>query len=243
LLVVVTTGVTAEVTGATVFATGVVTVAATGASVSPTGEAGGGALLAADVAGPDGVSVAAGWLGALAAGASAPAAVGSGAAEVAGGWAGLAEAAGPTVPEPVAVAPGVELEAAEATGDTAELTVDVTGDTAELTVEATGDVTELTVDVTVEAVDVCVDDKGASAAVAACAGRENTSMIAKIPAAASAACTAPRAMRCTIGCGMSSSTRRETGPLTYPWRRQQTSRNLDLLFGHHRTASLPIGQG
>ena len=77
---------------------------------------------------------------------------------------------------------------------------------------------------TVEPTVVWVDVSGGSAAVAACAGRENSSMIAKMPAATSAACIAPRATRRTIGCSMSSSTRRETGPLAYPRRRRQTSR-------------------
>jgi hypothetical protein len=139
---------------------------------------------------PDGDPVAAAWPGALAAGAAGA--------------------------EPGAPAPTGELEAADVTGDAAELSTEVTGAAAEVT----ADVAE----VTVEAVDVCVVVSGGSAAVAAWAGRENTSMIAKIPAAASAACTATRAMRRATGCTMSSSTRRETRPLTYPWRRQQTSR-------------------
>jgi hypothetical protein len=83
----------------------------------------------------------------------------------------------------------------------------------------TADVTEPTVDEVVDPVDpvdVCVEVSGDSAADAACAGRENSSMTAKIPAATSAACTATRAMRRTIGCSMSSSARRETGPPAYP---------------------------
>jgi hypothetical protein len=172
--------------------------------VAPTGADGVGTLRAAEAAGPpDGEPV----------------------------GAGLADGTGPAVPEPVPallapVAPAPELGAAEATGVAAEATGDAaeaTGDAGELTAEATGDAAELIVEVTVEAVDVCVVVSGASAAVAAWAGRENNSMIAKIPAAASAACTATRAMRRAIGCSMSSSTRRVTGPLAYPWRRQQTS--------------------
>ena len=120
---------------------------------------------------------------------------------MAGSGAGLTDGTGLVAPEPVPDAPAGELEAAEATGAVAELTVEATGDVAEVTVEVTVDAAELTVD----AVDVCVDVRGGSAAVAACAGRENTSMIVKIPAAASAACTATRAMRRAIGCSMSSS--------------------------------------
>jgi hypothetical protein len=96
----------------------------------------------------------------------------------------------------------------------------MTGDTAELTTEGSGDAAL----VTVRPAAVCVDLSGGSAAVAAWAGRENSSMITKMPAAASAACIALRAMRRTIGCSMSSSTRRETGPLAYPQWRRQTSR-------------------
>jgi hypothetical protein len=146
---------------------------------------------------------------------------GAGAGAGAGSGAELADGAGLAVPEPVPVAvapaaPAGELGADEATGaaaeltveaiaDGAELTVEATGDAAELAAEVIGDTAELTVEVTVETVDVCVDVRGGSAAVAACAGRENTSMIVKIPAAASAACTATRAMRRAIGCSMSSS--------------------------------------
>ena len=103
---------------------------------------------------------------------------------------------------------GVAPETAEMTGDTVELTTEVIGDAA----------------VTVRPMVVCVDLRGGSAAVAAWAGRENSSMITKMPAAASAACIAPRATRRTIGCSMSSSTRREPRPLAYPRRRRQTSR-------------------
>jgi hypothetical protein len=50
-------------------------------------------------------------------------------------------------------------------------------------------------------------------AVAACACRENTSKTTRIPAATIATCTARRAMRRKIGCGMSSSrTTGQTGP-------------------------------
>jgi hypothetical protein len=113
------------------------------------------------------------------------------------GAAVLVTGAGPVAPE------------AAATTGTVELTIEVIGDAAT---------------VTVSPVVVWVDRRGGSAAVAAWAGRENSSMITKMPAAASAACIAPRATRRTIGCGMSSPTRRETGPLAYPRRRRQTSR-------------------
>jgi len=91
----------------------------------------------------------------------------------------------------------------------AELMAELTGDVAEVTgdvAEVTGDVAELTVDVTPERGDV-----GSVSEVAACACRENRSMITNIPAATIASCTARRAMRRTIGCGMSSSHWPETG--------------------------------
>jgi hypothetical protein len=85
--------------------------------------------------------------------------------------------------------------------------VEVTGDVTELTAEVTGDVAELTAEVTVERGDV----GGGVSEVAACAWRENRSIITKIPAATIASCTARRAMRRRIGCGMSSSHSPETG--------------------------------
>lgn len=88
-------------------------------------------------------------------------------------------------------------EAAEVTGDAAELTAEVTGEAADVT----GDTAELTAEVTAER----GDGDGDVSEVAACACRENTSMIMKIPAATIASCTARKAMRRTIGCGMSSS--------------------------------------
>jgi hypothetical protein len=157
--------------------------------------------------------------------------------------------------------PELELEPAELAVDAAEPTVEVTGEVtgaaAEPTAEVTGDVTAPTAEVTgdgtdptaaddvapVDAVDVCVEVSGDNAAEAACAGRENSSMIAKIPAATSAACTATRAMRRTIGCSMSSSARRETGPPAYPPAAAENHAHPDLLFGHHRTAQSSIGQG
>jgi hypothetical protein len=111
------------------------------------------------------------------------------------------------------VAGDVAEEAGEVVELTAEVTGEVTGDVAEetcdvveLTAEVTGDVTELTAEVTGERGDV-----GSVSEVAACACRENRSMITNIPAAAIASCTARRAMRRTIGCGMSSSHSPETG--------------------------------
>jgi hypothetical protein len=106
---------------------------------------------------------------------------------------------------------------AEVTGDVAELTAEVTGDVAELAAEVTGDATELTAEVTGDAAELTVevtvesgDPSGVSEA-AACACRENRSIITNIPAATIASCTARRAMRRTIGCGMSSSHSPETG--------------------------------
>jgi hypothetical protein len=157
-------------------------------------------------------------------------------------------------PEPVEaelVGDAAEL-VAEAAGATAEPTAEVTGDVAEPTVEPTAEVTdeaEPSVDEaepTVEAVDaadVCFDVRGASAAVAACAGRENSSKTTKIPAATSAACIAARAMRRTTGCDMSSSTRGETGPPAHPPAAATNHARPDLLFGHHRTVLSAIGQG
>jgi hypothetical protein len=161
-------------------------------------------------------------------------------------------------PEPVEaelVGDAAEL-VAEAAGATAEPTAEVTGDvaepTAEPTVEPTAEVTveaEPSVDEAepsveaVDAADVCFDVRGASAAVAACAGRENSSKTTKIPAATSAACIAARAMRRTTGCDMSSSTRGETGPPAYPPAAATNHARPDLLFGHHRTVLSAIGQG
>jgi hypothetical protein len=72
-------------------------------------------------------------------------------------------------------------------------------------------------------VDVCVDASGARADVEAWAGRENSSMTTKIPAAVNAACIAARAMRRATGCDMGSSTRREPGPPPTLRRRRQTT--------------------
>jgi len=92
--------------------------------------------------------------------------------------------------EPEAVEP-------EAAGGGVEPSAEVTG-------AETDPTTEEANEEAADEVDVCVVVRGGRAAVAAWAGRENSRMIAKIPAAASAACIATRAMRRTIGC-MSSS--------------------------------------
>jgi hypothetical protein len=69
--------------------------------------------------------------------------------------------------------------------------------------EVTGDVTLFTVDLSPERLADCPDWPGGGvSSVAACACRENSSMITKTPAATSASCTARRAMRRAIGCCM-----------------------------------------
>jgi hypothetical protein len=69
------------------------------------------------------------------------------------------------------------------------------------TAEVTGDVTLLRVDLTPERTPDCPDWPGGGvSSVAACACRENSSIITKIPAATSASCTARRAMRRAIDC-------------------------------------------
>jgi hypothetical protein len=60
---------------------------------------------------------------------------------------------------------------------------------------------ELAAELTVESADDG-DGLGGGGPVAACACRENTSSTRKIPAATIASCTARRAMRRAIGCGM-----------------------------------------
>jgi hypothetical protein len=159
------------------------------------------------------VCVAADGLSAPVTGASAPVVV---PARVAGASATVAIGALPEVAVEGAVVAELTAEVtgevAEETGDVAELTAVVTGDVAELVVAeltavVTGDVTELTGEVTAER-----GDPGSGVSeVAACACRENTSMITNIPAATIASCTARRAMRRKIGCGMSSSHWPETG--------------------------------
>jgi hypothetical protein len=143
------------------------------------------------------------------------------------GEAGLAVAAGDGVGAVDGVADGVGLGADAAGAEaapTVEVTVEVaevaevaalvTGDVAVPTVEVTDDAAVVSVEEAVDPVDVWVDVRGDRAAVAACAGRENSSMTTRIPAAASAACTAERAMRRTIGCMSSShSTRNQVARL------------------------------
>jgi ribosomal protein S18 acetylase RimI-like enzyme len=105
--------------------------------------------------------------------------------------------------------------------------VAVADDAAEPSAEATGEEARPTVEEAADPVAVCVDVRGGSAAVAAWAGRENTSMTATIPAATSAACIAPRAMRRTNGCMSSSHWRRKDrkpGRSSTRRRRRQTSR-------------------
>jgi hypothetical protein len=132
--------------------------------------------------------------------------------------------------------------AADVTGDVAEATVEATGDVAELTVEVTGDVAEPSVDEAPESEEVSVALRGDRAAVAAWAGRENSSMTTKMPAVASAACTTTRAMRRAVGCMSSShSTRNQAARL--PSGGGANLAHTELLFGHHRTVRSPIGQG
>jgi hypothetical protein len=152
-------------------------------------------------------------------------------------------------PEPVEEAEEVEATAdeaeltTEAAGEAADAIAEVAGDVAELTVEVIGAVAEPTVEATADAADVCVDVRGGSAAVVASAGRENSSMTAKIPAAASAACIAARAMRRTIGCTMSSSHSTRNRAARLPSGGGSKLACPHLLFGHHRTVSASIGQG
>jgi hypothetical protein len=73
-------------------------------------------------------------------------------------------------------------------------------DVVEATAEVTGDVAEAAVDEAPVIVDVSVALRGGSAAVAAWAGRENSSMTTMTPTVTSAAWTATRAMRRAAGC-------------------------------------------
>jgi hypothetical protein len=97
---------------------------------------------------------------------------------------------------PEAVAPGLvllELVPAAAEPEFPARTCDAVL-TAELAVE-------LTVE-TGESAEDGAEPGGGRGSVAACACRENTSMMRKIPAATIASCTARRATRRAIGCGM-----------------------------------------
>ena len=176
-----------------------------------------------------GVAVEEGWLGALVAGVDAV-------AGVARGGAGLppVEFAGELGAWEEVDEPGGSGVVDAAVGDEAELTVEATGDVAELTVEATGDVAEPRVDVVPEIVEVRVALRGVRAAVAAWAGRENSSMTTKTAAVASAACTATRAMRRAVGC-MSSSHSTTGQAARLPSGGGANLAHTELLFGHHRT--------
>jgi hypothetical protein len=154
---------------------------------------------------------AAGGLSALATGASTPVVL---AASEAGAWATVAPGAFPEVAVEVAEVTGDAMAAGTAGVAEAELTAPGAGLVeplpgaavpepvaeglgAAVTLEVADEAAELTAEVTAE--------RGGVSGVAACACRENTSMITKIPAATIASCTARRAMRRRIGCGMSSS--------------------------------------
>ena len=202
-----------------------------------------GVLEAVEAAGlSEGADVEEGWAGGLVAGALTGAA---------GSGAGLADV-GPAVPEPVPVGlvPVEPVEpvddaaepADEVADDVAEPTAEVTGDMAAPTVDVTGDVAELTGDEAPERADVRVALRGDRAAVDAWAGRENSSMTTKMPAAASAACTAVRAMRRAIGC-MSSSHSTTDQAARLPSGGGANLAHTELLFGHHRTVRSAIGQG
>jgi hypothetical protein len=161
------------------------------------------------------------------------------AVEVVGDEAGLAAEVAGDVPEPTVEVPD---EAVELADDVAEPTAEVTGDVAELTAEATGDVAEPSVDDSPESEEVSVALRGDRAAVDAWAGRENSSMTTKMPTAASAACTATRAMRRAVGC-MSSSHSTTDQAARLPSGGGANLAHTELLFGHHRTVRSPIRQG
>jgi hypothetical protein len=163
--------------------------------------------------------------------------------EVTGDEAELAAEVAGDVAEPAVEVPDGAVELADdVADDAAEPAVEVTGDVAEFSVEATGDVAEPRVDEVPESVEVRVALTGDRAAVAAWAGRENSSMTTKMPAVASAACTATRAMRRAVGCMSSShSTRDQAARL--PSGGGANLAHTELLFGHHRTVGPAIGQG
>jgi hypothetical protein len=91
----------------------------------------------------------------------------------------VAAGAGAEMPEPVAAVTDV------VTGDAADVAVDVTADAVELAAVVTEDASEVRLDGAGVAAD-CGE-------VAACACLENTSKMARIPAATIAPCTARRA--------------------------------------------------
>ena len=182
---------------------------------------------------------------------------GAGAGEAGGGEAGAGGPAGRAangagLSDAAGAGTADEPGAAEATADAAELATEATGEPAEVAAEVAADGAELTAEEgwpgrpswrrRDPAADVCVDVRGGSAAVAAWAGRENSSMTATIPAAASAACTAARAMRRTIGCTMSSSHSTRNRAARLPAGGGGKRACPHLLCGHHRTVPSPIGQ-
>jgi hypothetical protein len=136
------------------------------------------------------------------------------AADVTGAAAAVPVLAAAEVPElepvpelvPAAAVPDPDPVLVPVTAEVTEPMADVTEPVAEATGPEPGLVAAAVVaEVTVPAV---------GGAVAACACRENTSKITRIPAAAIATCTARRAMCRKTGCGMSSS--RTTGGQTRP---------------------------
>ena len=136
----------------------------------------------------------------------------------------------------VGVGVGVDddAEPTAAAGDVVELTAELAEpsvDVAELTVDVAA---EPSADVGVERVEVRVAFRGDSAAVAAWAGRENSSMTMKMPAVARAACSAARAMRRAVSC-MSSSHSTTDKVARLPSGGGANLAHTELLFGHHRT--------
>jgi hypothetical protein len=156
--------------------------------------------------------------------------------ELAAAWLASVEVVVEGADEPEA--PGVAGEPV----DPADGAVEPGDDVAEPTFEVTGDVAEVTVDEAPERVEVRVALRGDTAAFAAWAGRENSSMTTKMPAVASAACTATRAMRRAVGCMSSShSTRDQAARL--PSGGGANLAHTELLFGHHRTVRPANRQG
>ena len=106
---------------------------------------------------------------------------------------------------------------------------------------------ELAAELTVESAEDGAEPGGGGGSVAACACRENTSMMRKIPAATIANCAARRATRRAIGCGMSYSHRRIPDLARLPVFRGPMPRaeaiswirKPDVVFGHHRTTMSP----
>jgi hypothetical protein len=163
-----------------------------------------------------------------------------------GAWAGALAGVPELAPDELVAGEVVLVEPVPAEVRLVEVGVDV--DDAEPTAEVTGDVAELTADVAEprvdeaeprvdegpEMVDVRVALRGDTAAVAAWAGRENSSMTTKMPAVASAACIATRATRRAVGC-MSSSHSTTDQVARLPSGGGANLAHTELLFGHHRT--------